>query len=69
MILLALAAIVGLLLKVGQIATWQTEVPLYGTQLNLNGLTELQWHLLAIIVMLGMSYALARDQHVRVDLL
>ncbi|CUH34640.1 TRAP-type mannitol/chloroaromatic compound transport system, small permease component [Jannaschia seosinensis] len=64
-----LAAIVGSLLKVGQIAAWQTDVPLFGTQLNLNGLAELQWHLLAIIVMLGMSYALARDHHVRVDLL
>lgn len=68
MVALVLAAVVGSLLKVGQIATWETDLPLFGTELTLNGLAELQWHLLALIVMLGMSYALARDQHVRVDL-
>lgn len=68
MIALVLVAVVGSLLQVGQIATWQTDLPLFGTGLTLTGLAELQWHLLAIIIMLGMSYALARDQHVRVDL-
>ena len=68
MIALVLAAVIGSMMKVGQIATWQTELPLFGTGLTLNGLAELQWHMLAILVMLGMSYALARDQHVRVDL-
>ncbi|EPX85690.1 TRAP transporter small permease subunit [Salipiger mucosus] len=68
MIVLVLVAVVGSLFKVGQIATWQTDLPLFGTELTLTGLAELQWHLLAIIVMLGMSYALARNQHVRVDL-
>lgn len=68
MIALVLAAVVGSLMKLGQIAAWQTELPLFGTGLTLTGLAELQWHLLAILVMLGMSYALAQDQHVRVDL-
>lgn len=68
MIALVLVAVVGSLMQVGQIATWQADLPLFGTGLNLTGLAELQWHLLAIIIMLGMSYALARDQHVRVDL-
>lgn len=30
---------------------------------------ELEWHLLSPIVLLGMSYALLRDGHLRVDLL
>jgi TRAP-type mannitol/chloroaromatic compound transport system permease small subunit len=69
MIALVLVAVGGSLMKVGQIATWQADLPLFGTGLTLTGLAELQWHLLAIIVMLGMSYALARDQHVRVDMI
>ena len=68
MIVLVLTTVIGSLMQVGQIATWQTDLLLFGTGLTLNGLTELQWHLMAMIVMLGMSYALARDQHVRVDL-
>lgn len=68
MIALVLAAVIGSLMKVGQIAIWQTDVPIFGTGLTLNGLAELQWHMLTILVMLGMSYALAVDQHVRVDL-
>lgn len=69
LIALVLVAVIGSLLKVGRIATWQTELPLFGTELTLTGLAELQWHLQAIIVMLGVSYALARNAHVQVDML
>lgn len=69
MIALVLAAVIGSVMQVGQIATWQTDLPLFGDELTLNGLAELQWHLLAIIIMLGMSYALAQDKHVRVDMI
>lgn len=31
------------------------------------GLQELEWHFFGIIIMLGMSYALKEDAHVRVD--
>lgn len=31
------------------------------------GLQELEWHFFAVIIMLGMSYALKDDSHVRVD--
>ena len=55
---MVLAAVIGSMLKVGQIASWQTDLPLFGSNLTLNGLAELQWHMLAIIVMLGISYAM-----------
>lgn len=29
---------------------------------------ELEWHLMGVLVLLGMSYALLKDDHVRVDL-
>lgn len=66
---MVLTAVIGSQLKVGQIASWQTDLPIFGTNLTLNGLAELQWHLLAIIVMLGIAYAMAQDRHVRVDLI
>lgn len=32
-------------------------------------LEELQWHLYAVIIMLGMSYAYVKDSHIRLDIL
>lgn len=46
---------------------WGTPVPLFGTKITMNGLTDLQWHLFAIMVMLGGVYALHTDGHVSVD--
>jgi len=69
MIALVLVAVVGSLMKWGQLASWEADLPLFGSELTLTGLAELQWHLQAIIVMLGVSYALARDAHVKVDML
>ncbi len=33
------------------------------------GLQELEWHLFSVIILLGMSYTLQQDGHVRVDLI
>lgn len=41
----------------------------YGFNRGLVPLEELMWHLYATAFMLGLSYALVRDAHVRVDLL
>ncbi len=41
----------------------------YGFHRGLVPLEELMWHLYATAFMLGLSYALVRDAHVRVDLL
>lgn len=40
----------------------------YGFRLGMIELEELQWHLNAVVVMLGMAYALKHDAHVRVDI-
>jgi len=68
-ILCVLAAVVGGILRLSQLATWDQSVLLFGNQLSIIGLTELQWHLFAVMVMLGGSYALQQDRHVRVDML
>ncbi len=41
----------------------------YGFSHGLVVLEELQWHLYAIAVMFGMSYAMVENAHVRVDIL
>lgn len=63
-----LAAVVGTYLRFGALARWQTELPLFGNELTITGLVELQWHLFTVMVLLGGSYALRANGHVRVDI-
>lgn len=68
-----------LISRLGRFAAWLnlllvfvviTQVVLrYGFNRGLVPLEELMWHLYATAFMLGFSYALVRDAHVRVDLL
>lgn len=69
MLLCVLAAVAGGLLRVNELMSWDGEIPLFGSRLAITGLAELQWHFLALLVMLGGAYALAEDRHVSVDLL
>lgn len=46
---------------------WGTNIPVFGNRITMNGLTDLQWYLFAIMVMLGGVYALHTDGHVSVD--
>lgn len=48
---------------------WDAVLPLFGNDLSLAGLTELQWHLFALFTMLGGVYALHDGRHVSVDFL
>lgn len=64
-----LAAVIGGILRLSQLATWETPVLLFGDQLSIIGLTELQWHFLAVMVMFGGAYTLQQDRHVRVDMI
>ena len=54
-------------LRVNELAHWGMRLPLFGERLSLNGLTDLQWHLFAVMVMLGGVYTLHEDRHVSVD--
>lgn len=55
-------------LGINEIARWENEVLLFGSALTINSVTELQWHLFGILTLLGGTYALHHDTHVRVDL-
>lgn len=54
-------------LRVNTFVEWGFALPLLGEKLTLNGLNDLQWHLFALMVMLGGVYALHTDGHVSVD--
>ncbi len=52
------------------IAAIVTQVVLrYAFNLNFPKLDEMQWHLYGLVTMVGVSYALTTDSHVRVDIL
>ncbi|MCP1344787.1 TRAP transporter small permease subunit [Halomonas sp. FL8] len=55
-------------LGINEIARWQEDVLLFGNALTINSVTELQWHLFGVLTLLGGTYALHHDTHVRVDL-
>ncbi len=66
-IIAVLVAIVATQMRVAVLFDWDQTLPLLGTDLSINALVELQWHLFAVIVMLGGAYTLVEDRHVRVD--
>ncbi|GAA0849663.1 TRAP transporter small permease subunit [Marinobacter szutsaonensis] len=48
---------------------WDGEVLLLGNAITINSVTEMQWHLFGLMTLIGGSYALHSDTHVRVDIL
>jgi len=66
-ILVILGTVLASQLRLSTIVVWGFEVPLFGDRLTVTGLTELQWHLFAVMVMLGIVYAVETDAHVRID--
>ncbi len=63
-----LIAVIGGIYRLAQLASWEMSLPLLGKQLSIIGLSELQWHMFALMVMFGASYALEQNSHVRVDM-
>ena len=56
--------------NIALVAAIATQVTLrYLLNLNFPKLDEIQWHFYGLVTMIGMSYALVTDSHVRVDLL
>ncbi len=78
--LLALCAVIDKINeKIGDFANWMVVVACvvsagnamvrYAYDTSSNGWLEVQWYMFAVIVMLGASYTLKRNEHVRVDLI
>lgn len=54
-------------LRINELVHWGFDLPVLGERLSLNGLTDLQWHLFAVMVMLGGVHTLHENRHVCVD--
>ena len=68
-ILSVLVGVVGGLMRLGELFGWGFSIPLFGSRLTMASLTELEWHLLGVIVMLGAAFTMVEERHVRVDLI
>lgn len=69
MLLAVLVVVFGSLLRLHDIVHWGTSFALVGDGLTLTSLSELQWHFLSVMVMLGIPYTLAQGRHVHVDVI
>lgn len=52
-----------------EIARWNQSILLFGNAVTINSITELQWHIFSVLILLGTTYALHHDSHVRVDII
>ena len=69
MCLAVTAAVVFSQFNLSWLLQWETDLPLLGQQLTVMSIVELQWHLFGIFVLIGGSWVLQQDRHIRVDLL
>ena len=64
-----LVAVIASALRMNEIIGWGGEIPLFGDNLTVNDVIDLEWHFFAIMVMAGGTYAYLDDKHVRSDLI
>ncbi|MEX2473905.1 TRAP transporter small permease subunit [Marinobacter sp.] len=55
-------------LGMNELVSWENKIFLLGNSITINSATEMQWHLFGLLTLIGGSYALHSDTHVRVDL-
>jgi TRAP-type mannitol/chloroaromatic compound transport system permease small subunit len=55
------------MIRANTLFEWGFNLPLVGHKLTMSGLNDLQWHLFALMVMLGFVYTLHEGGHVCVD--
>src|SRR5690554_954351 len=54
---------------INELMHWEEKVFLLGRGITINSITELQWHLFGVLTLVGASYAMHSNTHVRVDML
>lgn len=56
-------------MRANELLNWGIDIPLFGDNLTVNDVIDLEWHFFAIMVMIGGTYAYLDDRHVRSDLI
>lgn len=64
-----LVAVIASALRANVMLDWGVDIPLFGDNLTVNDVIDLEWHFFAIMVMIGGTYAYLDDKHVRSDLI
>lgn len=64
-----LVAVIASAMRANVMLDWGFEIPLFGDNLTVNDVIDLEWHFFAIMVMVGGTYAYLDDKHVRSDLI
>lgn len=64
-----LVAVIASALRANEMLSWGVDIPLFGDNLTVNDVIDLEWHFFAIMVMVGGTYAYMDDKHVRSDLI
>jgi TRAP-type mannitol/chloroaromatic compound transport system permease small subunit len=67
-ILVVLTAVAMNAAGLNQLMEWNGEAFLFGHAITINSIIELQWHLFGLLTLIGGSYALHSNTHVRVDM-
>lgn len=67
--LAVLATVLMNALGINELMRWDGKVLLLGQAITINTVTELQWHLFGLLTLIGASYAMHANTHVRVDML
>lgn len=66
--LVVLTAVIMNAAGLNQLMEWDSEMLLFGHAITINSIIELQWHLFGLLTLIGGSYALHSNTHVRVDM-
>ncbi len=64
-----LVAVIASAMRANVMLDWGVDIPLFGDNLTVNDVIDLEWHFFAIMVMIGGTYAYMDDKHVRSDLI
>ena len=64
-----LVAVIASAMRANEMLNWGFDIPLFGDNLTVNDVIDLEWHFFAIMVMAGGTYAYLDDRHVRSDLI
>lgn len=64
-----LVAVIASATRANEMLIWGVDIPLFGENLSVNDVIDLEWHFFAIMVMIGGTYAYLDDKHVRSDLI
>lgn len=67
--LAVLATVLMNALGINELMHWDDKILLLGKAITINTVTELQWHLFGLLTLIGASYAMHANMHVRVDML